>query len=265
MDTLTTYIDGIGVLGPGLAGWPATQAVLSGQASYVREKTMLPAPAALPAAERRRCGPNVKLSLAAGQEAAAAAALDVAALPTVFTASSGDGDNCHKICQALASDDRLISPTQFHNSVHNAPAGYWGIATGAMAPSSVLCAMDASFGAGLLEAMAQAAADQTPVLLIAYDTVYPEPLFKTRPVPDSLGVSLALAPQRGDRSVARIRVNFTSDGAHKLDNEALEALRAAIPSARCLPLLEAIARRHATTTVLDYLESVRLSVEIEPC
>ncbi|MDB5764327.1 MAG: hypothetical protein JWQ21_3322 [Herminiimonas sp.] len=265
MHTLTAYIEGIGLRGPGLTDWPAGLAVLKGQTAYQYQKTVLPPPASLPAAERRRCGPIVKLSLAVGHEAVAAAGLDASGLPTVFSASGGDGNNCHEICEMLASDDRQISPTRFHNSVHNAAAGYWSIATGAMAPSSVLCAYDASFGAGLLEAMTQAVVDNTNSLLIACDTTYPEPLHKTRPIPDEFGVGLVLAPQRSARSLARISIALTSDRADRLADTALELLRSAIPAARSLPLLRALAFREAAAMVIDYLDSSRLAVEVTPC
>ena len=39
-----------------------------------------------------------------------------------------------------------------------------------MAPCQVLCAYDASFGAGLLDALAQVVVDRQPTLLIAYDS-----------------------------------------------------------------------------------------------
>jgi hypothetical protein len=265
MTTLTGYIDGIGLLGPGLNNWPSAQAVLAGNAEYQSQKTVLPAPALLPPAERRRCGPIVKLSLAVGCEAAAAAGLEVNALPTVFSASGGDGNNCHEICEMLASEDRQISPTRFHNSVHNAAAGYWGIATGAMTSSSVLCAHDASFGAGLLDALTQAIVDNTNVLLIACDTTYPEPLRKTRPIPDEFGVGLVVASQRSAQSIAEIQVQLTDEPADQLHNSALEQLRAAIPAARSLPLLSAIANNVATTVVIDYLENTRLQVKVAPC
>lgn len=265
MTILCGYIEGIGLLGPGLNGWPSSQEILTGQTAYQSQKTSLPPPASLPPAERRRCGPIVKLSLAVGYEAAAAAALDVAALPTVFSASGGDGGNCHEICEMLASDDRMISPTRFHNSVHNAAAGYWGIATGATASSSVLCAFDGSFGAGLLEALTQVAVDNTHSLLIACDTTYPEPLRKTRPVPDEFGVGLALAPQRSARSLAKISIALTSDPADRIADAALENLRTAIPAARSLPILRTIAAREPAKIVIDYLDSVRLAVEITPC
>ncbi|MDP3616451.1 MAG: beta-ketoacyl synthase chain length factor, partial [Rhodoferax sp.] len=126
---LTAYIEGIGLLGPGLNDWPGAQAVLAGRQPYLPQKTLLPSPTLLPAAERRRSGAIVKLTLATGLEAIAAAGLAAVSLPSVFSSSGGDGENCHAICEMLASQDRQISPTRFHNSVHNTASGYWSIAT----------------------------------------------------------------------------------------------------------------------------------------
>jgi hypothetical protein len=263
--TLSAYIEGIGLLGPGLRDWPAGQAVLGGAQPYQAAKTVLPPPALLPTAERRRSGAIVKLTLATGLEAIAAAGLEAASLPSVFSASGGDGENCHAICEMLASSDRQISPTRFHNSVHNTAAGYWGIATSAMTPCSVLCAFDASFGAGLLEALAQVVADDTRVVLLACDTAYPEPLHSKRPIADAMGITLVLAPQRSARALAHISVSLTDAGADTLGDAALERLRLAIPAARGLPLLRAIALRQAQRVVLDYLDRTRLAVTVTPC
>jgi hypothetical protein len=263
MKTLDCYIDGIGLIGPGLNDWPAARAIFKGQAAYINQKTVAPSPAALPAAERRRCGPLVKLSIAVGHEAAAAAGVAVATLPTVFSASGGDGDNCHEICAMLASDDRQISPTRFHNSVHNAASGYWSIATGAMAPSSVLCAFDASFGAGLLEAVTQAVVDDTCVLLIACDTPYPEPLHGVRNIADAFGVGLVIAPRRSARSLARMTLALTAGQSDVMADSMLEAVRKNIPAARSLPLLRAVAQGEAGSLVLDYLDRVRLCITLQ--
>jgi len=263
--TLTVYIEGIGLLGPGLSDWPGGQAILGGLQPYQPQKTILPPPALLPAAERRRSGAIVKLTLATGLEAIAAAGLEAASLPSVFSASGGDGENCHAICEMLASDDRQISPTRFHNSVHNTAAGYWGIATGATTTSSVLSAFDASFGAGLLEALTQVVVDDTRTVLIACDTAYPEPLHSARPIPDAFGIALVLAPQRSARTLAKISVGLTEAGADTLADSALESLRRAIPAARGLPLLRAIALRQEQRVVLDYLDDTRLAVAVTPC
>lgn len=267
---LTAYIEGVGLLGPGFSDWPSSQAILAGRELYFSQKTMIPMPELLPAAERRRSGDIIKLSLAILLEAVAAAKLDAATLPSVFTASNGDGYNCHTINETLASDDRDISPTRFHNSVHNAAAGYCSIATGAMAPSSVLCAHDGSFGAGLLEALTQVVVDNTRCVLVAGDTNYPEPMYSVRKIYDALGIALVLAPSNADsqrtaQALAKITVSITHEEADQLKDTVLEALRLSIPAARGLPLLHALALSQPARVVLDYLGDTRLAVEIAPC
>ena len=116
---LVARVEGVGLLGPGLSGWEASRAILAGREPYTRAAAVIPAPAALPAVERRRAGKSVKLALAAGMAAAAASGRPAGGLAAVFASSTGDGENLHAICEALASEDRLISPTRFHNSVHS--------------------------------------------------------------------------------------------------------------------------------------------------
>ncbi|MGB4583564.1 MAG: beta-ketoacyl synthase chain length factor [Rhodoferax sp.] len=266
---LTVFVEGIGLLGPGLGNWAQGRGALEGTETYQAARCIVPLPMALPAAERRRAGTVVKVALAVGQEAVMASSLQASALPSVFTSSSGDGLNCHEICSALASSDRLISPTRFHNSVHNAASGYWSISSGAMASSSVLCAFDGSFAAGLLEAMAQVMLEQIAVLLVAYDTDYPEPLRSVRPVPDTFGVGLVLAPRRGERSLAQWRLApatcLTGAPSQRLEDDALERLRSSIPAARCLPLLRSVAAQAQGEVVLDYLAGLQLAVQVAPC
>lgn len=264
MTRLSAFIESIGLIGPGLSGWPEAARVLADPATYAPARTVLPPPAGLPSAERRRTGPAVRVALAIGHEAVAASGRDAATLATVFTSSGGDGHNCHVICETLAGDGRQLSPTRFHNSVHNAPAGYWSIATCAMAPSSVLCAHDGSFVAGLLDSLCQVAIDATPTLLIAFDTDYPFPMREVRPIPDAFGVAMVLTPEAGPRTLARIDARLTDAPATTLDVPALEQLRRDIPAARALPLLDVLAAQRAAGVVLDYLPDTRLSVDVVP-
>jgi hypothetical protein len=261
---LAAWVQGIGLLGPGLADWPAAARVLRAEQPWQSSPTLLPLPQGLPPAERRRTGDVVKLALAVGLEAAASAGADPAMLPAVFTSSGGDGPNCHEMCVALASGEPL-SPTRFHNSVHNAAAGYWGIATGATPACNALCAHDASFAAGLLEALTQVTAEGNAVLLIAYDASYPEPLRQVRPIPDAFGVALLLAAQPGDRSRARLEVSLIEAPADTVADPGLERLRASIPAARSLPLLGLLARATPGRVIIDYLEPRRLAVEVSAC
>ena len=259
---LAAWIEGIGFLAPGLPNWPVARAVLRGEQPFTAAASVLPAPTILPPAESRRASRIVKLTLAVGLEAATQAEAVTGTLATVFSSSGADGYNCHALCEQLATDDRQISPTRFHNSVHNAAAGYWGIATKSMAPCQVLCAYDASFGAGLLDALAQVVVDRQPTLLIAYDSEYPEPLHSQRDIPDCGGAALLLMPEKTTRSLAHITVTRTERPADVLADSGMESLRQEIPALRCLPLLQKLARGESGEVCLDYLSSMQLLVEI---
>jgi len=263
MTQLSAYVRGIGLVGPGFDDWAGAASILAGITPYSPRATVLPPPVALAPAERRRTGAVVRLALAICFEAVSRAGVVASELPTIFSSSGGDGYNCHEICVTLASGDRQLSPTRFHNSVHNAASGYWSIAANATPASSVLCAFDASFGAGLLEALTQVTVDRTQVLLAAYDAGYPEPLRATRPIPDAFGVAMILAPTAPtDSRVAQIRASLCNDPAEAMPDPQLEALRTAIPAARSLPLLRKLAREEPGRVVIDYLETQRIAIEV---
>ena len=259
--TLAACVEGIGLVGPGLAGWPPcarralrTRAVrahanvhpFAGRASRRR------------APPRGKGGPHFAGGWPRGGHCCRALR---ARHGSVFTSSTGDGENVHAICEMLASNDRMISPTRFHNSVHNAPSGYWGIATGAQKSADSLAAFDASFGAGMMEAMSRLAADpDEPVLLIAYDAPYPEPLNATRPIPDAFAVALALSSPQRSQHGATITLEPGGTSIDVLDDSQLEDLRRGIPAARSLPLLRLLALEAAGRATLEYLEGLPLTV-----
>lgn len=264
MNQLSVHVEGVGLFGPGLTGWSQARSVLRGERAWAEAAVELPAPDALPPAERRRVGLALKLAMAVGFDAVRDAGCEPASLATVFSSTSSDCDNCHQILQTLASEDRAVSPTRFHNSVHNMPAGYWSIATACMAPSTSLCAYDASFAAGLLEAATQVACHGRATLLIACDSPYPEPLSALRPIPHAMGVGLVLTPQRTARSLATLALSLTNEQPVGLSDAALEALRLAVPAARGLPMLIALARGQAGRLVLENLSGANLAVEVSP-
>ena len=260
---LSIYFEGIGLLGPGLQGWPSAAPLLATPATYAAAPLNIPVPDCLPPAERRRVGAQIKIALAVGREAVAQSRRDAGTLANVFSASAGDGDNCHAICETLAGTDRLISPTRFHNSVHNAAAGYWGIAMKCMAPSTSLCAHDGSFAAGLLEAAVQAHNSQTAVLLVASDTPYPEPLNTARPLRCSFGVGLVVAAERSESSIARLSLSLTNATPSILPDAVLESLRTDAPAARALPLLQRLADGTAGIVHLQHLDACTLTVTLD--
>ncbi|MDA8225453.1 MAG: beta-ketoacyl synthase chain length factor [Betaproteobacteria bacterium] len=265
MNGVRLYVDGIGLHAPGMAGWSQGCEVLGGRAAFVAEVPPLAAPQALPPTERRRVGLPVRLSMAIGLEAARQAQVDVATLATVFSSTGGDCDNCHHLLDTLASPDRTVSPTRFHNSVHNAPSGYWGIATGCRLPSTTLCAYDATFCAGLTEAVSQVSQTGEACLLLAYDTAYPEPLYALRPIPHAAGIALVLAPKQSERSLARLEIVPDAGVPGRMEDAALEQLRTRVPAARGLPLLQALARQQPAEVVLEYLDAFHLRIGVMPC
>jgi hypothetical protein len=265
MKQLLAQIEGIGLLGPGFDGWTSAMPLLAGRLPYVRQPTVVPVPEGLPPAERRRLGRVVKLALTVGMQAVAPTDVDVVSLPAIFASSGGDGQNCHEICEALTHEERMISPTRFHNSVHNASAGYWSIATRATAMSNVVSGFDATFAVGLLEAVTQVVVERTRVLLVAYDAPYPAPLDAKRPIPDAFGVAFVLGPTAVGRALGRLAVSFSDAPADRMRDAAFETLRASMPAARSLPLLYQLAMKQRAAVNIEYLDDRSLAVEIDPC
>jgi beta-ketoacyl synthase-like protein len=263
---MRVYVEGVGLCGPGLPGWAASMPILTGAHEHAPAPIAVPSSALLPPNERRRAAQTVRLALAVGAEAVAASGRDAAETATIFTSSGGDGDTVHEILRVLASSNRELSPTRFHNSVHNTPAGYWGIATKSRAPSSSLCCYDDSFAAGLLEAAAQATAEKCAVALVAYDVQYPAPLSEARPIGASFAMAIVLAAERSPASFAAVDlcIGPRRAVASTMSASSLEALRESTPAARSLPLLTALARGEAVDVVLDYFTELQLAMSVVP-
>jgi Beta-ketoacyl synthase, N-terminal domain len=260
--TTTVNVIGIGVLGPALPDWPSTQRLLREPAAWRRAATVIPSPQRLPPAERRRAGNVIKASIAVADEALAASGFDASALPSVFTSSTGDPLNCHLLCEALATTERMVSPTRFTNSVHNAAAGYWHIAAQSRQPSTSLAAFDASFAAGLLEAAVQVYATQAPVLFVACDVPYPEPLHALRPVEDVMAVAWVLGPESSSGRALRIEMASGDAPITRCTDAAFEALRVGIPAARALPLLQALAASAPSPVVIEGSPGSTLAIHV---
>jgi len=76
-------------------------------------------------------------------------------VPLVFATANGEINTIGAILPALLAAEPQVSPTLFHNSVHNAAPGYWAILAKRMAASTTLTMGAASFEAALLEAWAR--------------------------------------------------------------------------------------------------------------
>jgi hypothetical protein len=260
-------VKAVEVRGPGLVNWLAARPVLAGGEPYRAASMVLEPPSQLSPAERRRAIPSVKLALAVGAGAVAQAGLASKILPAVFASSGADGDTISAILAALVTPTREVSPTRFHNSVHNAPSGYWGIATQSREAVTSLSGYDASFAAGLLEAAVQAVSGDRPILLVAYDLPYPEPLNSIRRIETSFGAALVLSPAASDRALATLAIGMATEppgAASRCVDPGLEQLRRGNPAARSLPLLALLAARSAGRVRLD-LSHGSLDIGVTPC
>jgi hypothetical protein len=245
------FVQSVGLAGPGLNGWEVSRAVLASAVPYRCEPLPRLNPDILPANERRRSSEVVRLALTVAQEAMRASGLPLDAVATVFASSDGDGETLHHICEALAAPGCEVSPTRFHNSVHNAPAGYWSIATGCKLPSNSLCGYDVSFAAGLLDAATQVVVERRPVLLVAFDAPFPPPLDKVRGVEHAFAVALLLVPEATAQTLARWEISLGPDSRSTELPRPFSALHGN-PAARALPLLHGLASRKEGTVRLAY-------------
>jgi len=249
-DKQIIHIHSVGLLAPGLPSWSEAQSVLSGQSVWEPNEIIRHKPQILPPNERRRATDVARLVFKTSEEALDAMD-DKEELSTtmaaVFASSGGDYQVIHNICTALSKPEREVSPTQFHNSVHNAPAGYWSIATGSQAPSTSLSAFDYSFIAGLLEASLLLKTEST-VMLSCYDNTPGFPLSEKRQITQPFSVSFILGSEAREHDCGKLIVKDVADAGGNTEESKslhLENLRQANPAARSLPLLESLVSKVA--------------------
>lgn len=260
----TVAVRAVGCAAPGMEGWEAARACLAGEAAYRPEPLGKLAPAWPPANERRRLSATMRLALCVGEEALDASGCDRRIPATVFASAAGDGDIIHAICEELARPEPAVSPTRFHNSVHNAPAGYWAIAAGSQSASTAIGAQKASFAAGWIEAALLAAETGAPVLLVAYDRPLPAPLHDKHSLAADFACALLLDGEPEGDVLARVGFRLGEDAAEtRLAAPVLESLRRGNPAARSLPLLALLARRAGGRVELPYTTGSTLGLDVE--
>ena len=191
---LRVAVGGIGLWSQRLPSWAVAREVILAKEPLPAVDLPRVAPSLLAPAERRRAPDTVAIALEAAAAACAAAGVAPTALPSVFASTHGDLPISDYMCATLATTPRQLSPTRFHNSVHNATAGYWTIGTHCMQPSTAITGWGNTFGCGLLEAATQAVADGTPVLYAAYDVAARGPLATVTHSTGLLAVAFVLLP-----------------------------------------------------------------------
>lgn len=259
---INAHIEAVACAAPGLPDWHNARAVLRGEQPYVHGALPEYQPALLPPNERRRASGAVRMAFRVAEAATQASSVAASELATVFSSSDGDLTIAQRICAALATPQRFISPTDFHNSVHNAAAGYWSIASASRGAATAVAAFDHSFAVGLLEALTLVQVEHCASLLVCCELPAPAPLHAKRPVRDPMGVALVFTPQLTTNTLVSITAQLTQASESSCDDAALEALRIGNPAARALPLLQAVARGQSATVQLPSTRQRSLQIDV---
>jgi len=260
MSALRVYIEGVGLWSPQLVDFAALRSLLAGNTP--EPPPARPAAATLPSNERRRAPESVLLAIEVAGQAVTMSGRDASGLACVFTSSHGDQPITDYMCATLAQAPADLSPIRFHNSVHNAPVGYWTIATGCHAPSTALAAQRASFGAGLLEAVSQVLAEHRPVLLVCSDTAVSGPLLEVTGCTQSFGCAIVLAPEPSATTMASLQLSLTTTRSISTLAEPLAHWREANAAAAALPLLALLAEGRGRCQ-LDAAATLGLQIDME--
>ena len=207
MTALRIHIDGIGVWTPQLANFDALRRQLGGESPA--STTARPPAETLSPNERRRAPDSVLMAAEVAGQAIAMSGREAHSVACVFATAYGDQAITDYMCATLAHAPGELSPTRFHNSVQNAPAGYWTIATQCRAPSSAICAGPASYGAGLLEAATLACADDRAVLFVCSDTVAQGPIGELSGSRRAFGSAFVLSPRASENSMSSLLLSLT--------------------------------------------------------
>lgn len=241
---LTCYLYGVGAWGPGFANWQELQAQLLDPAQIPTEPAVPPAKAeVIPGNERRRAPPVVRAAVEVSAQAAQHAQIEPQEMACVFGSGLGDTEITDYLCAQLASPEKQLSPTRFHNSVHNAPAGYWTIATHCVRSANSIAAYQQTAGISLLEAVAQACQECVPVLVTLFDLsargIYAQVFEADR----DFAAALVLSPTlREQQPLAKLSLSITGTPVAAPDwAPAFADLSRRNPAARVLPLLHAFA------------------------
>ncbi len=262
---LSAYVDGIGLWSPRLPGWDAARAILRGEVEAPTAPAPRPAPALLAPTERRRAPDSVSVALDVAASACAAAHCEPRSVPSVFASAYGDLAVSDAVCEQLARAPLDTSPTKFHNSVHNAAAGYWAIATGCLEPYTSLTAHRHTFGTGLVTAVLHALSERARVLFVAYDIEARGPLATMAQSRGMLAAALVLAPQPTRQSLARVALRVdAAEGQATPARPRNAALVEGNAMASGLALFEALADAVPRRLSLTLGRSLTLHVALDP-
>lgn len=258
-------VRGVAFWSPQLPGWDVAARAFRGETDLQEPPSSRPSPAMLAPTERRRAPDTVALALEVAARACASAGIDPASLPSVFACTYGDLAISDYMAATLAENPQMVSPIRFHNSVHNAAAGYWSIGTGCgEAYTALSAAGGATFGAGLLEALVQVECDARPALLVAYDSEARGPLATVLDSRGLLAAALVLAPDDDPHGGVSLGWSLVPGSAATPPRSAAARALQGNAMSGCATLFEALALDAPARVSLSLQPELQLQVEVQP-
>ena len=264
---LQCKVVGLGAWGSYFASWDELKDLFEGS-TVPENKNKGPKPSVIPANERRRAPLPVRLAVESSWQATQSANVAADSLRCVFVSGLGDTDLTDYMCKTLASEHKELSPTKFHNSVHNAPAGYWTISTKNMFAANSVAGYEQSVSLTLLEAMVQCESENVPIMVTFYDAPVSEILRPLLVNQEAFAFSVIVYPQSYD--IDGLSLKAKVDGLTlkqwpelTTSNTYIKALYSDNPSAKILCLAELFANKDKGAQSLNMPLSTGTSISFE--
>ena len=254
-------IVGVGVWSEFFSNWDEFCSALAGGAA---SQTTPLRPELIPAKERRRAPISVKMAVEVMDQACRMRALVPSEVATVFASVYGDVGITDYLCRTLHAAPRTVSPTRFHNSVHNAPIGNWAIATHCKLPANAMSAYLYTTSMAFLEGAIQALEENMPVLVCVQELAATDAI---KPIYDSeqpISTAVLLAPPgHCSDEIASVRFDVRNERSkYPSAPQILDIDWSGNLGARLLPLFVALTTPGDTNLQLPISESLSLSLAI---
>ncbi|HFD13333.1 MAG TPA: hypothetical protein ENJ32_12835 [Crenotrichaceae bacterium] len=164
----------------------------------------------IPASIRRRSSLPTRLAISAAMTACEQAGIKASETPSLFASVGGEMLITDQLCLELTKPVVHISPTQFHNSVHNTAAAYWSIITGCQQASTAMAAGDHTIAMVIIEAWSWLVTNGGKLLLVCYEESWPDYIDPGNGY-HSIGYAMVLSAESDDKTIAHCSCPYVSD------------------------------------------------------
>lgn len=223
------FVHGLGLWTPGFGGLPA----------WLEQKfdASIETPAAelLEGSLRRRATPLTRMAVEVFAQALLQARRPPESVLAVWATAHGEHTPAIKLLEMMQRGEGKLSPTHFHNSVHNTAGGYASIATGNVEISTTHTGGTELVGSALFDAWCLLESRHRDVVVVIADEALQSP-FDSEDARTPLALSLLLSGEAHGALAALVGLR-REDGAPLEDHPRFGHLHASA----ALPLLERIA------------------------